>query len=701
MSRLSVARVSARLLLLVALAVPALAPADFWLPIGNPPGGVLPALAYRPASDAVFVGAFWNLSYNSIYTGGAVYRSLDHGATWTDVGADIRAVAPTRGRIRALGVSPAGDIFAGTDSGVFRSLDGGDHWVQSTTGLGLLAVRAFGFDSGGAVYAATDQNGVFVSFNGGANWTANSSGLTSLRMTTLAAGPGYMLAGTQDAGVFKRVGGAAWSAANSGIAALRIHKLLRASSGTLYAASDAGLYSSTTDAATWLPVAGPFGPTVGTIVEAGGALIATSNGAIFRSTDGGQTWPASGSGFDSTRPATFVGDAGGGVYGTSSDRGLFRSLDGGQTWAEASSGIHAHAIHRLLVTSSGTILAGTFTSGLFRSTDGGATWQLSPANLAGRFIFALAESPWGDLYAGNYTIAEGQSDGHAWRSQDDGQSWQALDSGIPGAAMVSGFAFATPQQVWCSAAWNPGGVFSSAAGGALWSRIGPPENIPAYCLLRRQNGDLYFGTEGRGVRRFEAATGSWQDLGLSASQQFALAANSQAHVFVGNDRHLAGVYRALDGVAFSALAGFPGNEGYALLVLPNDDIYAGTATNGIQLSQDNGDTWAPMNSGIPSQSCFSLVLGPDGHLYGSGSGAGVFRSRRKMICGSGVCVIADMNCDGAVDILDINPFVLALSDAAAYAAAFPDCSLANADVNDDGSVDVLDINPFVALLVER
>ncbi len=58
----------------------------------------------------------------------------------------------------------------------------------------------------------------------------------------------------------------------------------------------------------------------------------------------------------------------------------------------------------------------------------------------------------------------------------------------------------------------------------------------------------------------------------------------------------------------------------------------------------------------------------------------------------------DLNCDGAVNFYDINPFVLALSDPAGYAQAYPNCSILNGDCNQDGRVDFLDINPFVALL---
>ena len=63
--------------------------------------------------------------------------------------------------------------------------------------------------------------------------------------------------------------------------------------------------------------------------------------------------------------------------------------------------------------------------------------------------------------------------------------------------------------------------------------------------------------------------------------------------------------------------------------------------------------------------------------------------------------VGDLNCDGAVNFDDINPFVLALSDPAGYQAAFPDCPIANGDVNGDGFVNFDDINPFVALLTGR
>jgi hypothetical protein len=58
----------------------------------------------------------------------------------------------------------------------------------------------------------------------------------------------------------------------------------------------------------------------------------------------------------------------------------------------------------------------------------------------------------------------------------------------------------------------------------------------------------------------------------------------------------------------------------------------------------------------------------------------------------------DLNCDGAVNVFDIDPFVLALTNPAGYAAAHPACDYMLADVNGDGAVNAFDIDPFVGVL---
>ncbi|TWT40601.1 hypothetical protein RAS1_43140 [Phycisphaerae bacterium RAS1] len=62
-------------------------------------------------------------------------------------------------------------------------------------------------------------------------------------------------------------------------------------------------------------------------------------------------------------------------------------------------------------------------------------------------------------------------------------------------------------------------------------------------------------------------------------------------------------------------------------------------------------------------------------------------------CAGVVC--ADANCDGIVDILDINAFILAVQSQTAWEAMFSCDYLCANDVNGDSGVDVLDINSFV------
>ena len=58
----------------------------------------------------------------------------------------------------------------------------------------------------------------------------------------------------------------------------------------------------------------------------------------------------------------------------------------------------------------------------------------------------------------------------------------------------------------------------------------------------------------------------------------------------------------------------------------------------------------------------------------------------------------DLNCDGSLNSLDTDPFVLALTNPATYDITYPDCEITLADINDDGSINSLDIDPFVTIL---
>ena len=61
-------------------------------------------------------------------------------------------------------------------------------------------------------------------------------------------------------------------------------------------------------------------------------------------------------------------------------------------------------------------------------------------------------------------------------------------------------------------------------------------------------------------------------------------------------------------------------------------------------------------------------------------------------------LVGDMNGDGVIDFLDIRPFIVALSDPAAYQASFNLDADVSGDTNGDGVFDFLDISGFIVLL---
>lgn len=89
----------------------------------------------------------------------------------------------------------------------------------------------------------------------------------------------------------------------------------------------------------------------------------------------------------------------------------------------------------------------------------------------------------------------------------------------------------------------------------------------------------------------------------------------------------------------------------------------------------------------------SLIANPAGaDVAGNGAVVSFVSNWSKFILG-------DMNDDGAVNNLDIAPFVQALTSPTAYAASFPQVPMPLVgDINNDGAVNNLDIAPFVALL---
>jgi photosystem II stability/assembly factor-like uncharacterized protein len=206
-------------------------------------------------------------------------------------------------------------MYAGTDSAVYISTDGGGTWTRSATLPGspwfIDALTVFD----GKIFAGTGGNGVFVSSNNGLSWIALSAGLSgagSHHITSFAERNGVLYAGTGGAGVF-RLQGTTWLPFGSLAANLSGNVwFVRAKGDTLVAGAGGNgfIWYAPSGATDWTgvlvaPLQG-FEMLVTSMVEFRGALVVGSTYGIFRSTDNGASWLPMPSGIPGARPVALT-----------------------------------------------------------------------------------------------------------------------------------------------------------------------------------------------------------------------------------------------------------------------------------------------------------------------------------------------------------------------------------------------------------
>lgn len=160
-------------------------------------------------------------------------------------------------------------LYAGTDGGVFRSMDGGDHWsptglIEQFPGVPYI-VHTLAIDprNSNVLYAGTQDWGAFKSTDGGASWMNILAGEHVYALVIDPQQPDTLYAGAT--GVYKSTdGGASWSQITNGlirsdgpILSVRALAIDPQQPTTLYAGSGVGtfdgVYKSTDGGASWTP----------------------------------------------------------------------------------------------------------------------------------------------------------------------------------------------------------------------------------------------------------------------------------------------------------------------------------------------------------------------------------------------------------------------------------------------------------------
>ncbi len=188
--------------------------------------------------------AFDPVTPSTIYIGTdlGVYKSLDRGETWNNLGLE-KIVS----KVLFDPLSPT-TLYVVAWNNVYVTTDGGQSFSDAFS-LFTSPIRSLVYDpvSAGILYVGMEGKVYKSTDNGTSNWWAESQ-ISSKEVFTLAidpTNPSVIFAGTLGDGVFiSKDGGANWAPFNTGLTDLRVKSLIidPVSRDMLYAATDNGMY---------------------------------------------------------------------------------------------------------------------------------------------------------------------------------------------------------------------------------------------------------------------------------------------------------------------------------------------------------------------------------------------------------------------------------------------------------------------------
>ena len=615
--------------------------------------------------------------------GGGVYKTESNAITWEarNTGIDIPYIAAL-----AVDSGATDTLYAGAVGAIYRSIDGGAHWLKLAGTLPAQLVNAIKIDStSGALYASVERSGVYKSTNGGSSWTQVLSGKAfagQVPVELSKVSPGTMFAGSTNEGVYRSTdSGASWTQSSNGMGLfVRSLAIDPDQPDNMFATSiGAGIFKSIDGGAHWLPKGLADGNLLNVAIDHSPVrkvYAATSEG-IARSTDGGESWEnlafrtpfifAMAS--DPTVPGRLVG--------ASSDGEIFQSTSAGVAWAElTNNGLPKDVYTAITVDpSTGAIYVGSESLGVFRLDVGASRWQgLGPNNLPPHSVItALVIEPT------NNVVFATTAGGGAYASLNKGANWFPVDTGVPNHSPTMLAYDPTDKRRLLMTAYvdtpNQAGLYSSTNSGTSWQPVLFAGNNGRSVVFSAKVAGQVFAASDHSLARSTDGGRTWQTLPASfgsgdiTSMQVdsntpnvVYVGTSTGAFFVSNNAGTSWTTRTPDrpfqisaivagtsagevflgtlgdGVVHTTNSGASWNLGAArglwsipvlfIAVHPTDPaiIYVATGGQGMFKSSDGGVHWDPINNGLSTRFLLTLAIdkvAPE-TLYAGSAGAGVF-----------------------------------------------------------------------------
>ncbi|MBZ0111891.1 MAG: hypothetical protein K8J08_05490, partial [Thermoanaerobaculia bacterium] len=484
-----------------------------------------------PANDRVFLAT----EDDSFDQGGALFESLDGGASWTQRGVPF-----------SLGSGFNGIDFLDSQFGWawgnenYRTTDGGSTW-EALPFLGTAYFMEFPTPDFGLT---TGNFGAYVSRDAGLTWNPSPNDMSAFSFADADTGLGVAASG-----VYRSVDGGAnfnlvWAGAGKAVEFLTAADAVAIVDDELLHSADGGV--------TWTVTSGAQGRSRLFEVSPQVVLAWGRSGThpdfddrVLRSSDGGLTWADLGEVLDFGGLAAtlrFVAPDADTVVVANGSGSLYQSVDAGATWAlvfvspgpmpsffSSAEAVFSDALTGYYGMGSGFVI---------KTIDGGATWnQISSGS--GNPLNAIDRFPSGDLIAvgdgGEILTNEGgtglwilrgvlafddleavqvtgpqdvvavDGSGILYRSADAGASW-TTGSALPMTLEAADLDFSSPSSGWVVGRGFAGAaLFHTADGGASWT---PTLDFQGYYVAVDFEGDTGWAVSRNGVLQHSTDAGS-------------------------------------------------------------------------------------------------------------------------------------------------------------------------------------------------
>ena len=564
----------------------------------------------------------------------AILLSLSLKAQWQKTNASFG------GNINVLEVS-GNNIFAGTDKGVYLSVDNGSSWTQMNNGLTNTIIYSM-VVNGSNVFVGTAGNGVFLTSDNGANWNAVNNGMSNSDVRSLYFKGSNLFAGTENDGVFvSSDNGINWNSINNGLTNSPFRAFIEYN-GSLYVGTfGAGLFKTLNNGNNWLPVisinnSDQNAKKTNALAVMNGRIYAGTEGGLYSLVENGSNspWTAPTSWFPvkslevlGTKlyvgtlpgdPITFVQQ--GYTYypppGYPTGKyGILVSTDYAQTWSSLNNGLSYNQVNAIAFLGS-SIFAGTFGTGIYISSNNGTSWTSKNKGIGNANVVSLIN--------GNGTFYAGTDGAGIHKSTDGGNTWVEINNGMPEYKITA----LTISGTTLFAGTSKTGLFKSIDGGVNWishQLISPLANgygsgraypVNIYSLHTSANGQIYVsiwgnqsqGNEFHGLFSTTNLGVTWSQKGgfepksISTNGSFIFAGGNITVVQNGVGNHYDMAISNNNGFSWSYSRYSP-SQSYSVdtksIETFGANILTGTNPNndmiGISTSSNNGASWNKSN----------------------------------------------------------------------------------------------------------